>query len=105
MFILFDVSRHIRLYACVCVCGLACVRTSKRACVRLIERMHVCADLRECMSMGGGCHGPVHWGRAEWSMAAVAYSDLMCTRSNKGDAASHHSRITGTSLGELGGAV
>lgn len=54
MFILFDVSRHIRLYACVCVCGLACVRTSKRACVRLIERMHVCADLRECMSMGGG---------------------------------------------------
>lgn len=53
---------------------------------------------------GGGCHGLVHWGRVEWSMAA-AYSDLMCTQSNKDDTASHHSRITGTSLGELGGAV
>lgn len=81
-----------------------CVRTRKRACVRLIEGMHVCADLRECMLMGwgGGCHDRVHWGRAEWSMAAAAYSDLMCTQSNKDDAASHHSRITGTSLGELG---
>ncbi|TMS07159.1 Serine/Arginine-related protein 53 [Larimichthys crocea] len=34
-------------------------------------------------------------------MAAAAYSDLMCTQSNKDDAASHHSRITGTSLEEV----
>lgn len=43
---------------------------------------------------GGGGGGVV-------SMAAVAYSDLM--QPNKDDTVCHHSWITGTSLGELGG--
>lgn len=34
------------------------------------------------------------------SMGAAAYRDLMHSRSNKADAASHHSGITGASLGE-----
>lgn len=63
--------------------------------------MYVQICVNAC-SWGGGGHDRVHWGRAEWSMAAAAYSDLMCTQSNKDDAASHHRRITGTSLGELG---
>lgn len=64
MFILFDVSKHIRLH--VCARGPACVRTSERAaCVRLIECMHVCADLRECMfGKRWGCRGIVHWGES-----------------------------------------
>lgn len=51
MFILFDVRRRTRrVFVCVCV-----VHTGARmlACVRLIEGMHVGADLRECMLIRG----------------------------------------------------
>ena len=47
---------------CVCVRAPACVRT--RACVRLIERMHVCADLRECMFMWEGVSQPSPLGQS-----------------------------------------
>lgn len=91
-------------YQALRVC--ACVHAHRQASMcevdRAYARMQVCVN---ACSWRGWCHGLVHWGRAEWSMAAAAYSDLMCTQSNKDNTASHHNRITGTSLGELGRVV
>ncbi len=89
---------------CICVCVCVCVRAPESEHVWGRLSVCVCADFawmhvhRRCVRV---CRGLVHWGRAECSMAAAVYSHLMCTQSNKDDAASHHSRITGTSLGEL----
>lgn len=49
MFILFDVSRHTRRL-CVCVARRGARMLAR---VRLIEGMHVGADLRECMLIRG----------------------------------------------------
>ena len=55
---------------CACVCMRMCVRVHApacvrtRACVRLIERMHVCADLRECVFIWEGVSQPSPLGQS-----------------------------------------